>query len=296
MTMKTQLLQCDVPDISSDWKLVTFYEFIRNEIEPYVREVEVDLLILPPHFGTLAALALLRDKPSTFPEFLQRVPEVHKDANSLWLEAASHLGRRAKTIVAGTGFVEDSGNVYHEARVMENHEVIGIQRQTHRYGREKDWPLERSQVLEPIDSAVGRLGILTGSDVIYPETARILSLQGADILVSLFPAPRPYPETKQWARFWSHVQSNQVCGLETGLGGQLLDVRFEGRAAAITVCDLTVDASGYLARLEGPGQLQAECNLEAIKRVREEYPVLELANQELYRRESAGLLFRTRNT
>jgi predicted amidohydrolase len=61
---------------------------------------------------------------------------------------------------------------------------------------------------------LGRVGLIIGEDVRYPEVARILTLQGASILIHVAALPAPFDEEAWLASLWRLFaidSPNSVC-------------------------------------------------------------------------------------
>jgi predicted amidohydrolase len=68
--------------------------------------------------------------------------------------------------------------------------VVGRQWQLHRGPRERSWAAPRHGGFEVFDTPLGRIGLVSGYDGMFPETVRVLALLGADLVL--------------WACAWEH--------------------------------------------------------------------------------------------
>lgn len=94
--------------------------------------------------------------------------------------------------------------------------VLGSQWACHRSPAERALGLAVSDRLDVYETSLGILGLVVGEDLYYPEVARVLTLQGADVLIA--PTQRRYAgEAGLLAGLWRDVQGNQVFGLEACL-------------------------------------------------------------------------------
>ena len=86
-------------------------------------------------------------------------------------------------------FYERDGNVlYNSVAVIDaNGSLLGVYRKTHipddHYYQEKFYFTPGDMGFEPIDTSVGRLGVLVCWDQWYPEAARLMALRGAELLI-----------------------------------------------------------------------------------------------------------------
>jgi N-carbamoylputrescine amidase len=174
----------------------------------------------------------------------------------------------AGDMVVCVGFCEDGGDGvrYNAAAVLTGEGVIGVHRKTH-------LPLDEHRIttvgdsLSTYDTPVGRIGMLICYDKAFPEAARTLTLDGAQVLcfLSAWPtsATNPAPvltDDRQWRRseLWDRsraaenslivASANQtgsfgrldfVGGARvTGPGGDILDATGTEPGLAVTTVDL----------------------------------------------------------
>ncbi|MGE5553869.1 MAG: nitrilase-related carbon-nitrogen hydrolase [Betaproteobacteria bacterium] len=221
-----------------------------------------------------------------------------------WVEAATgftaDLARRRRLYVAVSLLqVEAEGGFRHEAAVYgPDGTLLGRQAQTHAFRREAAAGLRPSCGLSVIETRLGRLGLVIGSDAWYPEVSRILALSGAEILLFPEAVRSPYPLWRQVAGAWQEVQQNQVFGLESGLAGW----GFVGRAAVFGPCELTPGQTGQLAgvgpaystvdnlrpfaadskALHEKGLAVAALDFDRLAEVQRKYPILTMLNPDAY--------------
>lgn len=126
-------------------------------------------------------------------------------------------GRRANTAVCG-----NAGGVF------------GVQRKLHLPPGERPWYVEGDR-LEAFDTPVGRLGMLIDYDKTFPEAARTLAADGANLLafVCAWPMSRTAPASKMANDRQTH----------------LFDLYDRARAAENQVVVVTANLSGAQGRL-----------------------------------------------
>jgi len=95
---------------------------------------------------------------------------------------------KEKNIVLVTSLFEKvmDGIYYNTAVVFDKGEVVGKYRKTHipdDPGFYEKFYFTPGDKIEPIDTSVGRLGVLICWDQWYPEAARIMALKGAEIII-----------------------------------------------------------------------------------------------------------------
>jgi predicted amidohydrolase len=253
-------------------------------IQPAV-ELGAQLVVLPQYVGlTLLSAAGVGQDP---------VPGLHKKGAALlrafeetcaglaarfgvWLAPGSALGAERDALVAEAClFAPDGG-------------VALRQRQTHRGVREKAWGLACGESLDVLETPLGRIGLIIGEDVRYPQVARILALQGANVLVHVAAVPAPFDEETWLASLWREVQANQVFGIQACLVGECLGQTYAGRSAILGPVEMTEGGRGILAQsfTADSGQLvTAELDFSALRQVLDNYNILRYFNDGLYTRE-----------
>ncbi len=155
-------------------------------------------------------------------------------------------------------------------------ELLGARAQTHRSPAERAQGLVRGDTLEPVETPLGLVGLVCGTDVEYPEVSRILCLQGAAVLVHQGVLER-FREADALSRLWREVQGNQVFGVEAYAVGQ----GARGRSAIHAPVEVTPDGSGWLARApdgERPAVVVAELDPAALRGLLGSYNIAGLRN------------------
>jgi len=159
--------------------------------------------------------------------------------------------------------------------------TLGIQARTHLAWGESEERWDTGDELCVFETPVGRIGLLIGADVSYPEVSRILCLQGANVLVHLRLGGSLLREA--WMRgLWREIQANQVFGIESCLIGDDLP----GRARIHGPLEMADDGSGVLgctAASDRSGIVATELDFAALQRVVDAYPIYRSLNCGLYR-------------
>jgi predicted amidohydrolase len=123
-----------------------------------------------------------------------------------------------------------------------------------------------------LTTELGRLGIIVGSDALYPEPARALALQGADLLIA--PAACPGYDLYQKVRnaFQARLEENQLFGAISFLVGpnSLGTDSFTGRSAVLAPIEMTSRRSGVLQEV-GAANVESfltfECDKDALRQL-----------------------------
>lgn len=85
------------------------------------------------------------------------------------------------------GLIERDGTDYYKATILVGPEgYIGKYRQIHLRETETKW-LKRGSDFPTFDIPIGRIGLLSGFDLLFPESTRCLALSGVDLVAVLFP-------------------------------------------------------------------------------------------------------------
>lgn len=124
-----------------------------------------------------------------------------------------------------------------------------------------------------IDTEVGRLGLILGSDMLYPEVGRLLAYQGAEVLVGQGACPDPALYNKLRAGMLARMQENQLFSAVSFLVGENALSRdsqsaFTGKSAIFAPQELTPRFSGVLVEMGGgrsEGVVTAEWDFPALK-------------------------------
>ncbi len=269
------------------------------------------LVVFPELAGLMAALPLLGDVRSSMlkqadrgrrrhANFWQRVNGVlagsvasamradlrisvagllDASATELWHSYTTVFGELARefnvTIVAPSAYLPDpfDGVIRNLTGVFgANGELLGTQSKVLLHPEDEDLARAGSG-WEVVPSDVGRLGIMIGSDVLYPEVGRLLAYQGAEVLICQGACPDPILYNKVRAGMLARMQDNQLFGLVSFLvGGNELSRRqrspFVGKSAIFAPQELTPRYNGVLVEMgnqRSEGVLTAEWDFQALR-------------------------------
>ncbi len=132
------------------------------------RHAGVDLLVLPElaltgQVDPVAARRLAEPVPGPLTEWLQQIAATHN------LHLVASLIER------------DDRALFSTAALVGPERVIGRYRKVHLTESDRAWATPGSE-LPTFDIPLGRIGILLGYDALFPEAARCLAIDGADVL------------------------------------------------------------------------------------------------------------------
>jgi predicted amidohydrolase len=150
---------------------------------------ETDLVVFPE----LAVTGAVADR-----ETAERLAESIPGAST---ERLSEIAASADTYLVA-GLIErdaNSGRLYNSAVLVGPDGVCGTYRKLHLAAEDRAWATPGDLGLPTFDIPAGRIGMLLGYDALFPEAARSLALDGAEIIAcpSLlsWPPVLPYGET-----------------------------------------------------------------------------------------------------
>lgn len=154
------------------------------------------------------------------------------------------LSALAGDLVVCAGYCEDAGEVRYNSVVCVNGDgVLGRHRKVHQPLGE-DASYAAGDRFTAFDTPVGRLGMMICYDKAFPESARALALDGAEIAVcvSAWPGSRTRPSADlaedRWTRRFdlfdrARALENQLVWLSANQSGRFGDLRFVASAKVV---------------------------------------------------------------
>ena len=142
-----------------------------KEIEKAIKSLNADLIVLPEFFATGYTFTSKEEAWS-----------MAEDLKGETAQFLIHITQSTNSIAIG-GFIEKEGEeIYNAALIVSKKGVIGSYRKLHLYYKEKLWFSPGNRPLKVYEVNDIKIGIMICFDWIFPETARTLSLLGADII------------------------------------------------------------------------------------------------------------------
>ena len=150
----------------------------------------------------------------------------------------------AKDMVVCIGFCEADGDLrYNSAACVTGDGVLGLHRKVHQPPGESRVYAAGSE-FRALDTPVGRLGMLVDYDKTFPESARSLALDGAEVLACLSAWPTsvtnraPRMSDDRQSRLFdlydrARAAENQVVLVSSNLTGTMGGMRFLGQAKVV---------------------------------------------------------------
>ena len=147
------------------------------------------------------------------------------------------------TVVAGYCEVDTGGNRYNSVVCVSGDGVLGNHRKVHQPLSE-DESYASGDRFHAFDTPVGRIGMMICYDKAFPESARALALDGAEIgvCVSAWPGARTHAvadlEQDRWKRRFdlfdrARALENQIVWLSANQAGTFGSLRFVGSAKVV---------------------------------------------------------------
>ena len=140
---------------------------------------------------------------------------------------------------------------------------------------EDDDIVARGATWDVIPTEVGRLGLMLGSDVLYPEVGRVLAYQGAEMLVVQAACQTPAFFSKVRSGILARMQDNQIFAAASfAVGENPLRPAgaspYQGKSALFAPQEMTPRYNGVLVEMGGQqseGVLTAEWDFLALRRL-----------------------------
>jgi 5-aminopentanamidase len=112
--------------------------------------------------------------------------EVHDAAVSAEALVASGLGEEAArgdaVVIAGFCELAPDGRVFNSSVLFDGDGVLAVYRKLHLWDRESEWFVPGEEAAPVVDTRHGRIGLAICYDVEFPEVARGLALEGAELI------------------------------------------------------------------------------------------------------------------
>jgi hypothetical protein len=144
---------------------------------------------------------------------------LEQDPEGVWANYTALFGRLARysgmTIVGGSAYLIDSadGALRHMSLVFgPDGEILGQQAAVTLAPGEAAF-VEPATHWQVIQTPVGRLGLLLGGDMLYPEPGRLLAYAGAEALIGLAASSEAAFYHRQRSGLLARVEENQLYGV-----------------------------------------------------------------------------------
>jgi len=204
---------------------------------------------------------------------------LRKNSGSLWHAYVDTFGKLAQEsgiiVVGGSLYVRDyeTDTLRHRAFVFDiDGHIMGYQDKLNLTTDEKDWVVPGTD-LTILEAPFGRFGLLIGQDMLYPELARLLAVQGVELLVGIAAVPGAAQAQVIRSAATLRAEENQIFAATSFLLGpnylcQLNREDYLGQSAVLAPTSLTHRGSGVLTQVgtnRAESLIAAELNYEALR-------------------------------
>jgi predicted amidohydrolase len=210
--------------------------------------VEADVYVLPELFST-GYQFIDRAEAGPYAEELPGGPTT---------EALGNFCRGRGCYVAG-GVVEKAGDkLYNSAVLVGPDGFVARYRKSHLFDREKEiYDVNEEDMFRVYDIGFARVGLMICFDWIYPETARILAVRGAQVILHMTNLVLPYCQAATVTRA---IENRVFIAVANRTG---TENRLPGETLEFTGASVIVNPKGeYLIRI---GQTEEGCWVADIK-------------------------------
>ena len=230
-------------------------------------EQPVDLIVFPELITTGY------EAGPRFPQLAQRVPG---PTVNLIAQRASELGVHVAFGMVTKGKVE---SIIYDAAVLvgPDGDLIGQYHKVHLRGEERI-AFRAGYRLDAFETAFGSVGLMIGWDLAFPEVARSLVLEGAELLVVCANWEQPHAE--EWrAYLQARAYENAVFVVAANRVGEEPSYTFFGRSGIVG------PRGKVYASVDEPieGYAVARIDLDEVRQVREETQILQCRRPVTYR-------------
>lgn len=206
---------------------------------------------------------------------------LRKNSGGLWHAYVDTFGRLAQEagviVVGGSLYVRDyeTDTLRHRAYVFGlDGKIIGYQDKLNLTPDEQEWVVPGAD-LAIFDAPFGRFGLLIGQDLLYPELARLIAVQGADLLIGIAASQGAAQAQVIRAALGLRAEENQIfTAVSFLLGpnylGQYSQEDYLGQSAIMAPMSLTSKVSGVLTQVgtnRAESLIAAELDYEQLHRL-----------------------------
>ncbi len=179
------------------------------------------------------------------------------------------------TIVAGSLYlrVSEEANSKHICFVFgPDGQIIGRQEKVHLTVEEMNF-CQAGESFNAIETEVGRIGIMIGEDVLFPESGRLLAYQKSDILINLAVCDGPESFWQTRHAFLARLNENELVGAQSCMIGPnrltSSGQDFVGKSGLFTTIPLSPRLDGILFEVGAmtvEGIIAEQLDLAAMRR------------------------------
>lgn len=187
------------------------------------------------------------------------------------------LSRQHGMVIVGSLPEPHDGKVYNTAYVLDQGELRGTYRKMHLFSlMQEDRSFDAGDRWLVAETSVGKLGVFICYDLRFPELARRLALEGAEILV--VPGEWPKPRDEHWRTLLrARAIENQCYLVAANCCGLVGKLDFFGMSLIVDHKGEVLAEGGY-----APGEFAADLDFAAMADWRAQIPCFTDRKPELY--------------
>lgn len=142
-----------------------------KQVLELISNIKADLLVLPELFATGYTFISKKEAES-----------LSEGLDGQTAQFLKKLSKNTSATIVG-GFIEkEKDKIYNSAMIISGSELLGIYRKLHLYYKEKLWFTPSDKPIQIYEINEVNIGIMICFDWFFPETARSLTLLGADVI------------------------------------------------------------------------------------------------------------------
>jgi predicted amidohydrolase len=190
----------------------------------------VELAVLPEMWSCGFDYRKLNELATRTPEIVEKVQEL-----------SAELGM----VVVGSLPEPHGEKVYNTSYVLDRGRLAGSYRKIHLFSlMGEDRSLDAGDSFKVVETSVGKIGLMICYDIRFPELARRLALEGADIIA--VPGEWPKPREEHWRTLLrARAIENQLFVVAANACGVIGKLDFFGQSLVIGVKGEVLAEGGY---------------------------------------------------
>lgn len=189
----------------------------------------------------------------------------------------TELSANYRMVIVGSLPEPHGGKVYNTAYVLDNGRLLGKYRKIHLFSlMQEDRSFDSGDSWLLVESSVGKIGVFICYDLRFPELARRLAIEGAEILV--VPGEWPKPRQEHWRTLMrARAIENQLFVVAANCCGMTGKLDFFGMS-------MIIDPKGELLAEAGYEQqnIVATLDFDAMTAWRQQIPCFNDRKPEIY--------------
>lgn len=234
-----------ISSVQYDFKEVRSFSDFAQQCEYYVRsssKVRSDFVLFPE----VVTMQLAAFSNERFPSGqAQEVTTYTEDYIQLFSDLAV---KYSINIIAGSHYVEEDNEIYNVSYLFRRNGTFDRQYKLHVAPSEKSWlGIQAGDEVKVFDTDCGKIAILIGYDILFPELARQAAEQGAQIIFTPFAEENEQGYMRIRCCSQARAIENQVYTVISGASGNMTNV---------TLADAKYGQSGIFSRLIFPSRMQ----------------------------------------